>query len=440
MPCPHPLLLQAQGPQNNPKLNRVKLFLVLVHRMKKKEELAKQSSSQQTTPGILQTRNASQGLVISNAQTQRNVTVMPSTQTQRSGTAVSAAVPLNQQGQQRNLSTIQYEPLPIPSAKVQHSAEMHMPAPVQPQESQSVMIPAQPAKQYMWVPASAVQPNTPVVYVNPVLPTLQGGPMLVPTAQFNPQQAPVVLMDSQSSSSPCISQANIQPLNTMASGGRKGAASVANKTSSETVSTFTVLPQQVGQSAVQAASSYQQSSHPSVTPVGTSKMHPSGSLSPTSLPQASLQSVTQVTPSQTHSVGLPSPTSLPQTSLQSVTPVAEPQTLPKGLLSMSSPRQSSPSTITTAAPSQRSPGAAINSPQKDTESQRPRAADGSFLVSDETAPGSKDSKPPLRRAGRTITWRYRTQGKSKLQEQRKSLAKDLKGQYFCLLVSLFFFF
>lgn len=400
-----------------------------VHRMKKKEELAKQGSLQQTTPGTLQTRNASQGLVISNAQTQRNVTMMPSAQTQCSGTAVSAAVPLNQQGQQRNLSNqpIQYEPLPIPSAKVQHSAEMQMPAPVQPQGSQSVMIPAQPAKQYMWVPASAVQPNTPVVYVNPVIPTLQGGPMLVPTAQFNPQQAPVVLMDSQSSSSPCISQANMQPLNTMASGGRKGAASVANKTSSETVSTFTVLPQQVGQSAVQAASSLQQSSHPSVTPVGTaSKMHTSGSLSPTSLPQASLQSVTQVTSSQTYSVGLPSPTSLPQTSLQSVTPVAEPQTLPKGLLSMSSPRQSSPSTITTAAPSQRSPVAAINSPQKDTESQRPRAADGSFLVSDETAPGSKDSKPPLRRAGRTITWRYRTQGKSKLQEQKKSLAKDLK--------------
>lgn len=436
--------------------------------------MAKQRASQQspnrnqgptTAPGLLQktstpqTKKPPQGLVISNAQAQRNPAMAPYTQTQRTGNPVPAVVPVNQ-GPQRNLSNqpVQHQQLPSSSAKVQNAGTL-VPAVVQPQGSQGVMMPAQPANQYMWVPAHTVQPNMPVVYVNPVAPSLQGAPVFVPAAPLIPQQAPVMLMTSQPTSASRPPQATTQVVSTMASGGWKGAAPVANRTSSGTVSTFTVLPQQVGQSAVQSAQSRdvggvkQSTAAVNQTFNTTSNVSTSGaplssqsraqaaavpgqpptqtmSLPPAAPLQQSSSPVTTVALTQTPPKGLPSITSLPQSSPQSVTPVAPSQTHPMGLPSTSPIRQSPSPATSATSPTQRSAHAVVNSPQKSTEtqgSQQPREADGSFLVSDETDPSLKDFKPPLRRAGRTITWRYRTQGKSKIQEQRKSLAKDLKG-------------
>lgn len=441
-------------------------IVFLVTRAKRKEDLSKQSSSQQSsnrnqgtrkTTGLpqktsgSQTRQPPEGLVISNAQAQSTLTLAPSAQLQSSGTPVSTGTSSNQ--------PVQYQQLPSSSATVQNSGTP-VAAVMKPQGSQSLILPVQPANQYMWVPA--VQPNMPVVYANPVAPTLQGGPVFVPAASLIPHQAPVVLMTSQPSSTPRLAQATTQAAGTLAGGGQKGAAAVENRTSSGTVSTFTVLPQQVGQSAVQSAqrnnvgsvkqTAISQASN-IASSVSSSSVLPLTPSSPQSIDKAnsvpgktpltatystqmlglpstsSLQqsSVMVTAPSQTLSVGA---VSLPQSSPPSVTPAA-PSRTQTGLPSTSSTHPSPTPTRNASLPTQPSTHAAATSPPKGTESQgsmRPREADGSFLVSDETDPSSKDSKPPFRRAGRTITWRYRTQGKSRLQEQRKSLAKDLKGK------------
>jgi len=430
-----------------------------VTRAKRKEDLSKQSSSQQssnrnqgtrTTTGLPQKTSGSQnrqppeGLVISNAQAQSTLTLTPSAQLQSSGTPVSAGTSSNQ--------PVHYQQLPSSSATVQNSGTP-VAAVMKPQGSQSLILPVQPANQYMWVPA--VQPNMPVVYANPVAPTLQGGPVFVPAASLIPQQAPVVLMTSQPSSTPRLAQATTQAAGTLAGGGQNGAAAVENRTSSGTVSTFTVLPQQVGQSAVQSAqrnnvgsvkqTAISQASN-IASSVSSSSVLPLTPSSPQSINKAnSVPGKTPLTATySTQTLGLPSTSSLQQSSAMVTAPS---QTLPVGAVSLP---QSSPPSVTPAAPSRTQTGlpstsptptrnaslptqpsthAAATSPPKGTESQgsmRPREADGSFLVSDETDPSSKDSKPPFRRAGRTITWRYRTQGKSRLLEQRKSLAKDLK--------------
>ena len=321
---------------------------------------------------------------------------------------------------------------------------------------------AQPANQYMLVPAHTVKPNMPVVYMNPAVPSLQpGGPVFVPAAPFVPQQAPVMLMAAQPSSTPYSPQTAAKAVSTLASGGWKGAAPVENRTSSGTVSTFTVLPQQVGQSAVHSAQRRQvgsvkqpttavnqasntvsnapvDSSTPSLQSQGTDQApvtYPNrtvGLPSSMSRQQSFPPSVTAAAPLQTNQTGPLSTTSLPKPSPRVATSIAPYQTQASPPSTPSS-RQSTTPITSTAVPNQQSPQAVVNSPMADPDAQgtsRPRHAEGSFLFSDENDP---NLKPPLRRAGRTITWRYRTQGKSKLQEQRRSLAKDLRGEECCLI-------
>lgn len=405
------------------------IFSSLVTRLKRIEDSSKPRPIQQspvknqaatTAPGlpqessVPQTRQLPQGTVATNAQAQRNLT------TPRSATPSAAVMPLNQ-GQPRNVSNppVQYQPLTWPpksSVKVQNPATPAMPALVSSnqlqQGSQDLMKPAQPANQYMWVPASAVQPSMPVVYMNPVAPSLQGTPMFVtyPQAgQFIPQQAPVMLVPSEPSSTSRLPRTTTQAAITTTSGSWKGVAPVSNRSSAETVTTFSVLPQHVGQLAVQSAQRQ---------PTTTAN-HASSTASV--VPSSSIPQVVPSTPQSSHQ------TTSVQNQLISTTGAAS-----TGL--PSSRHQSPPPAVTTAAPSPRlshavgsSSSGGRHSQESLTGSQRSRESDGtSVLAADETEL-NKDLQPPLRRAGRTITWRCRTQGKSKLQEQKKSLAKDLKG-------------
>lgn len=457
----------------------------LVTRLKKKEDSSKPSPERQstiknqgaaTTRGLpaqkssaLQTRPLPQGVVVTNAQVQRNATVPQSAQIQRSATQSAAGVSLNQglprsvsnqpvqyqpltwppksttgiqntatgvpfsnpsaavlplnQGPQRSVSNqpVQYQPLTWPpksTAKVQNSATpvpALVPSNQFQQQSPGLVTPAQPANQYVWVPASAIQQNMLVVYANPVAPSLQGGPMFVsyPQAgQFIPQQAPVVLMTSQPSSTSRLPRTTMQSAVTTTSGRGKGVTPVSNRPSAGTVTTFSVLPQHIGQSAVQSAQRHNVGSVRQ--PTATVNEASVGS----ALPSSSKQPVVPSFPQSSH----------PTTSITSQLPSTS-------LPLTSSPHQPPPPSITTASPSQRLPDAVVSRFNEDSQSDesvngslRSRESDGSVLVADETDPSSKDFHPPLRRAGRTITWRYRTQGKSKLQEQRKSLARDLRGK------------
>ena len=453
----------------------------LVTLSKNNEDSSKPSPEQQstiknqgaaTTHGLpvqkssaLQTRPLQQGVMVTNAQPQRKATTSPSAPIQRSATQPAAVVSLNQ-GLPRGISSqpLQYQPLTLPSkstAGTQNTAtalpfsnpsaavlplnQGLQPVQYQPptwppmstemvkkpaapvpalvpsnqlqQPSHGLITPAQPATQYMWVPASAIQQNMPVVYANPVAPSLQGGPMFVsyPRAgQFIPQQAPVVLMTSQPLSTSCLPRTTMQAAITKTSGRGKEVTPVSNRPSGGTVTTFSVLPQHVGQLAVQSA---QRNNVGSVRqPTATVNEASVGSAMPSSgkqpvvpsFPQSSHQttSITSPLPSTTFSI-----TSLPhQPSTPSVTTVSQSQTLPDVEVSRSSEGSQSHESV---------PGNSLS-----------RESEGSFLVADETDPSPKDSHPPLRRAGRTITWRYRTQGKSKLQEMRKSLAKDLRGKHY----------
>lgn len=518
-----------------------------------------------TTPGLPtqkstspQTRPSPQRVAVTNAQVQRNSTTPSSVQTQRSATPSAAAVPLNQglprsmsnqpiqyqpltwppkstvatavplatpsavvvplnQGVQRSVSNqpIQYQPLTWPpksTTQVQNSATV-VPALVPSNQlqkgSQGPVTLAQPANQYMWVPASAVQQNMPMVYVNPVAPSLQGGPMFVsyPQAgQFIPQQAPVMLMTSQPSSTSRLPRTTTQTAITTRSGSGRGVTPVSNRPSAGTVTTFSVLPQNVGQSAVQSAKRHdiRKVKQPATTvnqPSVNGSSLPSSSKPPVvaSFPQSSHQTTSvagqllstglpltafpqQSTPprntaapsqrlpnersqsesshqttsvqSQLPSTGLSLSSSLPQSSPPSVNTAAPSKRLPNAVVSTPNERSqsesyqttsvrsqlpstgllSSPPSGTTASPSQRLLDTEVSSSSEGTQSQeslpgsqRPRESDGSVLVSDDSDASTKDLHPPLRRAGRTITWRDRTQGKSKLQEQRKSLSKDLRG-------------
>ena len=457
--------------------------------------------------------------MVTNAQTQRNPTTPLSAQTQRSAVPSAAAVPLNQglprsvsnqpvqyqpltwppkstvatpvplttpsavvvplnQGVQGSVSNqpVQYQPLawlPKSTAQVQNSATAVpglMPSNQLHQGPQGPVAPAKPANQYMWVPASAIQQNMPMVYVNPVAPSLQGGPVFVSypqTGQLIPQQAPVMLMSSQPSSTSRLPHTTMQTAITITSGSGKGVTPVSNRPSAGTVTTFSVLPQNVGQSAVQSAQRHDigKARQPAAA-VNQSSIYgsslPSSSKPPVaaSFPQSSHQT-TSVT-SQLPSTGLPLTSSLQQSSSHPVNTPASSQRLPNaarsspnersqselnsqttsvrsqlpftGLPLDSSVHQSSPPSGITASPSQGMLGAVVSSSSETRQSQeslsgsqQSRESDGSVLVADESDISAKDFHLPLRRAGRTITWRYRTQGKSKLQEQRKSLAKDLRG-------------
>lgn len=458
-----------------------KFLLFLVTRLMKKEDPSKPSPGQQSaienqgavaSPGlpaqkssVLQTRPLPQGVVVTNGQAQRKATTPPSAQIQRSATQSAAVVSLHQglprgvsnqpvqyrpltlppmsTAGMRNTATalpfsnpsaavlplnqglqpVQYQPLtwpPMSTAKVQKSATpvpALVPSNQLQQPSQGLVTPAQPANQYMWVPASAIQQSMPVVYANPVAPSLQGGPMFVsyPQAgQFIPQQAPVVLMTSQPSSTSCLPRTTTVMQATIATTSEraKGVTPVSNRSSGGTVTTFSVLPQHVGQSAVQSA---QRNNVGSVRqPTTTVNEASVGS----AMPSVSKQPVVPSFPQSSHQT----------TSLTSQLPST---TLPI----TSSPHQPPTPSATTASPSQRLPDAVVRKFNEDSQSHESvngsshsRESDGSFLVADETDPSSKDFHLPLRRAGRTVTWRYRTQGKSKLQEMRKSLAKDLRGK------------
>ena len=451
----------------------------LVTLLKKKEDSPKPSPGQQstiknqgaaTTPGLpaqkssaLQTRPLPQGVMVTNAQAQRNATTPPSVQIQRLAAQPAAVVSLNQglprgvsnqplqyqpltlppkstAGMQntatalpfsnpsaailplnQGLQPVQYKPLtwpPMSTANVQKSTTplpALVPSNQLQQPSQRLISPPQPANQYMWVPASAIQQNMPVVYANPVAPTLQGGPMFVsyPQAgQFIPEQAPVVLMTSQPLSTSRLPQTTMQAAITTTTGRGKGVTPVSNRPSGGTVTTFSVLPQSVGQLAVQSA---QRNNVGSVRqPTATVNEASVGS----AMPSSSKQPVVHSFPQSSHQT----------TSITSQLPSS---TLPI----TSSPHQPPTPSVTTASPSQRLPDAAVSrfnegsqSHESFNRSSHSRESHGSVLVADETDPSLKDLHPPLRRAGRTITWHNRTQGKSKLQEMRKSLAKDLRGK------------
>ena len=236
--------------------------------------------------------------------------------------------------------------------------------------------------------------------------------------QFIPQQTPVVLMTSQPASTSRLPRTTtgIQAAITTTSGRGKGVTPVSNRPSGGTVTTFSVLPQHVGQSAVQSAQRNNIGSvrQPTTTTVNEAPVD-------STMPSVSKQPVVPSFPqSRQQTASLTS--QLPSTTLPITSSLHQPPT---------------PS-VTTASPlpdASQLPDAVVSSFNEDSQSResvngslRSRESDGSVLVADETDPSSKDFHPPLRRAGRTITWRYRTQGKSKLQEMRKSLAKDLKGK------------
>ena len=455
-------------------------FFFLATCLKEKGDSLKPTPGQQSTvksqgaastPGLpsmkssaSQTRPLPQGVGVTNAQAQRKATTPPFVQIQRSSAPSAAVVPSNQPrgisnqpvqyqpltlppkstaGMQytatalpvSNLSAavvplnqgpqpVQYQPLtwpPVSTAKVQKSATpvaALVPSNQLQQPSQGLIMPAQPANQFMWVPASAIQQSMPVVYANPVAPSLQGGPMFVsyPQAgQFIPQQPAVVLMTSQPSSTSPLPRttSGMQAAITMSSGRGKGVTPVSNRPSGGTVTTFSVLPQHVGQSAVQSA---QRNDVVSVVRQPTTTVYeaPVGS----AMPSISKQPVVPSFPQSSHQT-TSSTTQLPSNTL----PIT------------SSPHQPPTPSVTAASLSQRLPDAMISGSNEGSQfheivngSSRSRESDGSVLVAEEPDPSSKDFHPPLRRAGRTITWRYRTQGKSKLQEARKSLAKDLRGK------------
>lgn len=448
-----------------------------VTHLKKKEDSSKPTPGQQSTvksqgaastPGLppekfsaSQTRPLPQGVVVTNGQAQRKATTPPFVQIQRSA-APSAAVVSSNQPRGISNQPVQYQPLTLPqkpTAGMQNTAtplpvsnpsaavlplnQGLQPAQYQPlswspmstanvkksatpvaalvpsnqlqQPSQGLIMPAQPANQYMWVPASAIQQSMPVVYANPVAPSLQGGPMFVsyPQAgQFIPQQPPVVLMTSQPSSTLGLPQTttSMQAAVTMSNGRGKGVTPVSNRPSGGTVTTFSVLPQHVGQSAVQSAQRNNVVSvrQPATTAYEASVGH--------AMPSISKQPVVPSFPQSSHQT----------TSLTSQLPT---NTLPI----TSSPHQPPTPSVTTASLSQRLPDAAVSRFNESSQSHetvngssRSRESGGSVLVADEPDSSSKDFHLPLRRAGRTITWRDRTQGKSKLQEVRKSLSKDLR--------------
>ena len=420
-----------------------------------------------------QTRPLPQGVVVTNGQAQRKATTPPFVQIQRSA-APSAAVVSSNQPRGISNQPVQYQPLtlpPKPTAGMQNTAtalpvsnpsaavlplnQGLQPAQYQPlswppmstakaqkaatpvaalvpsnqlqQPSQGLIMPAQPANQYMWVPASAIQQSMPVVYANPVAPSLQGGPMFVsyPQAgQFIPQQSPVVLMTSQPSSTSCLPQTttSMQAAITASSGRGKGVTPISNRPSGGTVTTFSVLPQHVGQSAVQSA---QRNNVVSVRQPTTTTTVYEASVS-SAMPSTSKQPVVPSFPQSSHQT----------TSLTSQLPS---NTLPIA----SSPHQPPTPSVTTTSLSQRLPDAMVSGFNEGSQSHEivngsphSRESGGSVLVADELDPSSKDFHPPLRRAGRTITWRYRTLGKSKLQEARKSLAKDLRSKCYFFPVEL----
>lgn len=296
--------------------------------------------------------------------------------------------------------------------------------------------PTQPVQQLMWVPAPGVQPSVPFVYVKP---------------NQGPGQTPVNLIPSQPPSVLLSAQSMANTVSTLSSGLSKEPLSVKSPSSSGTVSTFTVLPQQLGQSAVQSVQRREVESvrQQMVTVTQTSNTVTRSDSMPSSLrlrnedtsqqtanrtqglPSSSLLKepfppvITTVTPLQTNPIiAMPSTASLPQPSTGSVTHLAQ-STTPASLSSTSSV---APASISIPSTTQRSPQAVGSSQGKVTEAQdspRPRDTGGNEVNGGEADQGSKE-KPPLRRAGRTISWRKKPQGKSNIQEQRKFLAKDLR--------------
>lgn len=237
-----------------------------------------------------------------------------------------------------------------------------------------------------------------------------------PGQQFIPQQAPVVLLPNQLPSTSSLVQATEAPKTS--SGSLKGTVPVSNRPPSGTVTTFSVLPQHVGQAAVLGHNTGSVKTTTTTTTTSTiattviNQVSSTSSSAPSSQIQPpSFQSLQQTIPEPSEEA-LTSNHNLPSTSVLDQTPSHA---------------------VTTASPSQRESPSVASSSSGDhqsqeslTGSQRSRQLEGSVLVSDETDPSTKDTQLPLRRAGRTITWRHRTQGKSKLREKKKSIAKNLK--------------
>ena len=389
------------------------------------------NSSLAVPSSVPQTGQLPPGVVAMNTQAQRNLQSQPLSQVPRTSTPSTVVMPLNEglKGSVMLNQPVQYQPMTWPpksSVKVQNVAApvpALVPSNQALQGSQGLIRPAQPANQYMWVPASAVQQPMPVVYVNPVAPSLQGGPMLVtypPARPFIPQQAPVMLLTSQPSSTSPLVRTIVQGALTTPSGNLKNVVPVSNRSSSGTVTTFSVLPQHVGQAAVLSAEGHNARNVKTTTTTTTATVNNHATSTSSVVPSSSIQTSS----SQSHHQTISSPSQQPSVTGATNT----------GLPSPSSLDLTPPPSVTTTAPSQRLSHAVVSSSSGDrqsqeslTESSRSRESDGSVLVSDETDPSTKDLQPPIRRAGRTITWRYRTQGKSKLQEQKKSLSKDLKG-------------
>ena len=439
--------------------------------MRRNEEGSKRSASQQgsrtTTPSRQQTGQQTRVLPMQTAtdpvnMVQKSRTAAPVQSPAQKGKVISQQ-PNVLQGvvvPQATHAARSFKPLPLssqggimpqpqasqitsrPQLQTQVPQGLIMPQPSknvitsQAQAPQVVNTPAQQANQFIWMPASAVQPHLPLIYFKPE----QREPVFVPASplvrepvrvQQIPGQPPLLL-----SAQPMITSVSTSP-----SEGRKEPSS-----SSETVSTFTVLPQQVGQSAIQQAQRHEVGSgrQPvTVAPHGLNSVdnRPSRHLQDQGITQGSTMYLNKTQ-------GLPQPTSL----VNAVPPLQINPTVddssrasflqpPPGLTSQAAPSQtpasiSSASSIVhtssplTASPKQHSPEVVVGSQEKVTgsqESPRSSGTERSLVIGEETGQNSNDEKPPLRRAGRTISWRNKTQGKSKLQENRKSLAKDLRG-------------
>ena len=298
----------------------------------------------------------------------------------------------------------------------------------QAQALQVVNAPAQQASQFIWVPAAAVQPHLPLVYFKPD----QRESVFVPTSQLVREPAHVQQIPGQPPPLPSAPPTN-NSVSTSASEGRREPSS-----SSETVSTFTVLPQQIGQSAVQQAQRQD---------VGNGRQRMTVDNKPPE--QVQDQGITQGSTMYLNKTqGLPQSTSLVNTAtpLQVNPTVDESSTAsflqPRpGLTTQAAPSQtpasiSSSSSIVhtssplTASPKQHSPQVVVGSQERVTGFQHspgPSGIERSLVNGEETGQNGEVEKPPLRRAGRTISWRNKTQGRTKLQENRKSLAKDLRG-------------
>ena len=329
----------------------------------------------------------------------------------------------------------------------------------------------------MLVPAAAVQQNVPLFYMNPAAPNVQGrGPVFLTysqTGQVIPQQMPVAFIPNQ----PATTQTSKPVMKTVSSSSQTREASASTQSSFDTRTTFSVLPQNVGQSAVEKAQKQYSGGvvkQPSATyhnsAPGPQRVAAAAAgavqQGPRQHTETRRQNTESVTPETNHNhtpnskvisrqqeSGQPSfeksedvrsgktkktdgngPAARTQAYVSSSGPSFTGSQIPALNSSPVSTMRDQPPLSEVSKKPAVEPVYNTSSPEQISSltCSVVRKSEGSILVAD-VDPNEGDLKPPFRKAGRTVSWRYRTQGKSKLQERRKALARDLKGKCFDLL-------